>query len=49
MPDWDTGDVNDVAQAVQRSGHPNGYARHVENARRILDMSKAITELQSQA
>lgn len=32
---WETGDVNDVAQAVQRSGHPNGYARHVENARRV--------------
>lgn len=32
---WQTGDVNDVAQAVQRSGHPNGYARHVENARRL--------------
>ena len=32
---WETGDVNDVAQAVQRSGHPNGYARHVENARRL--------------
>ncbi|MFZ2479348.1 MAG: hypothetical protein WAW78_01665, partial [Propioniciclava sp.] len=32
---WDSGDVNDVAQAVQRSGHPNGYTRHVENARRL--------------
>ena len=32
---WSRGNVNDVAQAVQRSGHPNGYARHVENARRI--------------
>ena len=32
---WDTGDVNDVAQTVQRSGHPNGYAKHVENARRL--------------
>lgn len=35
VPDWATGDVNDVAQTVQRSGHPNGYARHVENARRV--------------
>ena len=35
IPNWRSGDVNDVAQAVQRSGHPNGYARHVENARRI--------------
>lgn len=32
---WQTGDVNDVAQEVQRSGHPKGYVRHVENARRI--------------
>ena len=35
VPNWSTGDVNDVAQAVQRSGHPNGYAKHVENARRL--------------
>lgn len=35
VPGWQDGDVNDVAQAVQRSGHPNGYARHVENARRV--------------
>lgn len=35
IPNWQTGDVNDVAQAVQRSGHPQGYRRHVENARRI--------------
>lgn len=35
VPDWRTGDVNDVAQAVQRSGHPKGYVRHVENARRL--------------
>lgn len=35
IPDWRTGDVNDVAQAVQRSGHPKGYVRHVENARRL--------------
>lgn len=35
VPNWRTGDVNDVAQAVQRSGHPKGYVRHVENARRL--------------
>ncbi len=35
VDNWRTGNVNDVAQAVQRSGHPNGYARHVENARRL--------------
>ena len=35
VPNWRSGDVNDVAQAVQRSGHPKGYVRHVENARRL--------------
>lgn len=33
VPGWQTGDVNDVAQAVQRSGVPNGYRRHVEGAK----------------
>lgn len=32
---WASGDINDVAQAVQRSGHPKGYVRHVENARQL--------------
>lgn len=32
---WESGDINDMAQAVQRSGHPNGYRRHIDNARRI--------------
>lgn len=32
---WQDGDINDIAQAVQRSGHPNGYERHVANARRL--------------
>lgn len=30
---WQTGDVNDIAQAVQRSGHPQAYRQHEENAR----------------
>ncbi len=30
---WQTGDINDVAQAVQHSGVPNGYQKHVEAAR----------------
>lgn len=34
VADWETGDVNDIAQAVQRSGHPDAYAKHVEKARR---------------
>lgn len=32
VDDWDTGDVNDVAQAVQRSGVPDGYRKHVSRA-----------------
>lgn len=35
VPNWENGDVNDVAQAVQRSGHPEEYRKHVENARRL--------------
>jgi hypothetical protein len=30
-----TGDINDVAQAVQRSGHPNGYRKHEGKARAL--------------
>lgn len=30
---WQTGDVNDTAQAVQRSGHPQAYRQHERNAR----------------
>lgn len=30
---WQTGDINDVAQKVQRSGVPEGYRKHVEEAR----------------
>jgi hypothetical protein len=28
VADWDTADINDVAQAVQRSGVPDGYRKH---------------------
>ncbi|OYN89576.1 hypothetical protein [Parenemella sanctibonifatiensis] len=35
IPNWQTGDINDVAQAVQRSGVPEGYRKHVTNARAI--------------
>jgi len=28
VPDWQTGDINDVAQTVQRSGVPDGYRKH---------------------
>ena len=30
---WRTGDINDVAQAVQRSGYPEAYRQHEANAR----------------
>lgn len=33
MPNWQTGDINDVAQKVQKSGVPDGYAKHVDAAR----------------
>lgn len=32
---WKDGDINDVAQAVQRSGHPEAYRKHVTNARSL--------------
>ncbi|MDO5677456.1 MAG: hypothetical protein Q4G35_08130 [Propionibacteriaceae bacterium] len=30
---WDTTDVNDIAQKVQRSGHPEAYRKHEGNSR----------------
>ncbi|MEA4944243.1 MAG: hypothetical protein VB080_07370 [Propionicimonas sp.] len=30
---WKDGDINDVAQAVQRSAHPEAYRKHVDRAR----------------
>ncbi|WP_420174460.1 hypothetical protein [Luteococcus sp. OSA5] len=30
---WESGDINDVAQQVQRSGVPEGYRKHVEKAK----------------
>jgi len=30
VPGWQSGDINDVAQRVQRSGVPDGYRKHVE-------------------
>lgn len=35
VKNWRTGDVNDVAQAVQRSGHPDAYRKHVTKARAL--------------
>lgn len=35
FPDWETTDVNDIAQKVQRSGHPEAYRQHETNARAL--------------
>ncbi|WP_022909598.1 hypothetical protein [Aestuariimicrobium kwangyangense] len=35
VANWQTGDINDVAQSVQRSGVPDGYRKHVENAKAL--------------
>lgn len=32
---WKTGDINDIAQSVQRSAYPEAYRRHVPNARAL--------------
>jgi hypothetical protein len=33
VKNWQTGDINDVAQKVQRSAYPNAYRQHVANAK----------------
>lgn len=33
VPDWESGVINDIAQAVQRSGHPEAYAQHEQKGR----------------
>ncbi|MBK8447497.1 MAG: hypothetical protein IPL41_12695 [Micropruina sp.] len=40
VKNWRTRDVNDVAQAVQRSAHPEAYRKHVSKARAL---SAALT------
>lgn len=35
---WATGDINNVAQEVQRSGHPEAYRKHEPNARIIASV-----------
>jgi len=32
---WDSKDINDVAQAVQRSAYPDAYRKHVDNAKTL--------------
>ncbi len=33
VPGWESGDINDVAQTVQRSGFPEAYRQHETNGR----------------
>lgn len=33
VKNWQKGDINDIAQAVQRSGFPEAYRQHVDRAR----------------
>lgn len=40
IPDWENADINDTAQAVQRSGFPEAYRKHEPNAR---IMASALT------
>jgi hypothetical protein len=35
VKDWENKDINDVAQAVQRSAYPEAYRQHEENARAL--------------
>ncbi len=35
---WETGDINTVAQTVQRSGHPEAYRKHESNARVVASV-----------
>lgn len=38
VPDWQLMSVNDAAQAVQRSGHPEAYAKHEQAAETLDDV-----------
>ncbi|GAB3623559.1 hypothetical protein GCM10027418_16420 [Mariniluteicoccus endophyticus] len=38
VPAWETGDINDTAQKVQRSGHPQAYRKHEEKARILAEV-----------
>lgn len=40
---WETADINDQAQKVQRSGFPEAYRKHVANATILSDAGRGIT------
>lgn len=45
VPNWRTGNINDVAQEVQRSGVPDGYTKHVDAARTFASASTGFSAL----
>ena len=42
--DWESTDVNDIAQKVQRSGHPEAYRKHETNARTLAGAFRGSRE-----
>ena len=42
--DWESTDVNDIAQKVQRSGHPEAYRKHETNARALAGAFRGSRE-----
>lgn len=49
IANWEALDVNDAAQAVQRSGTPHAYARHEQAARQLLSALHSASCAQSGA
>lgn len=43
VSDWETGDITTVAQTVQKSGHPEAYRKHEQNARVIASVLSGQT------
>ena len=41
---WESTDVNDIAQKVQRSGHPDAYRKHETNARALAGAFRGSRE-----
>lgn len=42
VPRWQTRQLGDVAQAVERSGHPHRYATHEQEARQVLGAVQGV-------
>ncbi|MFT4216468.1 MAG: hypothetical protein QM619_04685 [Micropruina sp.] len=43
VKNWRTSDINDVAQAVQRSGYPDAYRKHVDKAQVLSSVLAGAT------